>query len=105
MGSSSGAPSLSLTGSALALHPVMHTTIACVMGGLSVIRALGREGIPVASIVTPEKKQERTSFSRYVHRTLNVASALTDAAGVVEDLVRFGSSFPDRPVLFADNDD
>lgn len=83
----------------------MHSTLACVMGGLSVIRALGREGIPVASVVTPEKKEERTSFSRYVRRTLDIPSALTDAAGAVAELVRFGSSLPEPPVLFADNDD
>jgi hypothetical protein len=32
----------------------MHTALACVMGGLSIIRALARGGIPVACVITAE---------------------------------------------------
>jgi predicted ATP-grasp superfamily ATP-dependent carboligase len=81
----------------------MHTTLACVMGGLSIIRPLGRAGIPVACVVTPETK-EQPSFSRYVRRTVVAPSAGTDAEGLLAELVRFGSSCPVPPVLFFDND-
>jgi predicted ATP-grasp superfamily ATP-dependent carboligase len=37
--------------------------------------------------------------------TLDAPSAVTDAPGLLVELLRFGSSFPQRPVLFADNDD
>ena len=95
---------LSLIGSALALHQPMHTTLACVMGGLSVIRALGREGIPVACVITPETKGQ-PSLSRFVRRTLIAPSALTDAEGLLAALLRFGSSLAQPPVLFVDNDE
>jgi predicted ATP-grasp superfamily ATP-dependent carboligase len=77
------------------------------MGGLSIIRPLGREGIPAVSVVTPEKKKEREQdhLSRYVRQTLSVPSALTDADALVAELLKFGSSVRDRPVLFVDNDD
>jgi predicted ATP-grasp superfamily ATP-dependent carboligase len=74
------------------------------MGGLSVIRTLGRERIPVACVVTPETK-DQPSLSRYVRRTVTAPSALTDADGLVDALLRFGSSLADPPVLFVDNDD
>jgi predicted ATP-grasp superfamily ATP-dependent carboligase len=85
----------------------MHSVIACVMGGLSVIRALGREGIPAVSVVTPEKKKDREQdhLSRYVRRTLNVPSALTDADALVAEILKFSASVRERPVLFVDNDD
>jgi predicted ATP-grasp superfamily ATP-dependent carboligase len=84
----------------------MNTAMACVMGGLSVVRALGREGIPVACIQSPDKKQkEPTSLSRYVRMTLNAPSALTDAPALLAELLRLGSSLPEPPVLFVDNDD
>lgn len=95
---------LSLIGTALALHQPMHTAIACVMGGLSVIRTLGREGIPVACVVTPETKGQ-LSLSRFVRRTVTAPSALTDAEGLLAALLRFGSSLAAPPVLFVDNDD
>lgn len=82
----------------------MHTTLACVMGGLSIIRALGRARIPVACVITPETR-EQPSFSRYVHRTLIAPSAATDAEGLIAELLRFSSSVSTPPVLFVDNDD
>ena len=82
----------------------MHTAIACVLGGLSVIRTLGRERIPVACVVTPETKGQ-PSLSRFVRRTVTAPSALTDAEGLLAALLRFGSSLAEPPVLFVDNDD
>jgi hypothetical protein len=32
----------------------MHTALAGVLGGLSIIRTLGRGGIPVACVITAE---------------------------------------------------
>lgn len=81
----------------------MHTTFACVLGGLSVIRPLGRARIPVACVVTPETK-DQPSFSRYVRRTLVAPSATTDPEGLIDALLRFGSSLSAPPVLFVDND-
>jgi D-aspartate ligase len=81
----------------------MHTTFACVLGGLSVIRPLGRARIPVACVVTPETK-DQPSFSRYVRRTLVAPSATTDPEGLLAVLLRFGSSLSAPPVIFVDND-
>jgi predicted ATP-grasp superfamily ATP-dependent carboligase len=84
----------------------MNTAIACVMGGLSVVRTLGREAIPVACILSPDKKKkEQTSLSRHVRMTLNVPSAVTDSPRLLAELLRFGSSLPEPGVLFVDNDD
>jgi D-aspartate ligase len=82
----------------------MHTALACVLGGLSLIRALGRAQIPVACVVTPETR-EQPSFSRYVRRTLVAPSAVTDPEGLITELLRFSSSLSTPPVLFVDNDD
>jgi D-aspartate ligase len=81
----------------------MQSTFACVLGGLSIVRALGREGIPVACVVTPDKK-DRTSLSRYVRRTVFAPSASADAAGLLTELRRFGHALGEPPVLFVDND-
>jgi D-aspartate ligase len=82
----------------------MQTPLACVLGGLSIIRPLGRAGIPVACVVTPHTN-ERPSLSRYVRRTVTAPSAMTDAEGLVAELLRFSSSLSVPPVLFVDNDE
>ena len=74
------------------------------MGGLSIIRALGRARIPVACVTTREST-EPSSFSRYVHRTLVAPTAAADAEGLLAELLRFSASLPTPPVLFVDNDD
>ena len=82
----------------------MHTALACVMGGLSVIRALGRAGIPVACVITPRTK-EQYSLSRYVRRTVTAPSSTTNPESLLAELIRFGTSLSAPPVLFVDNDD
>jgi D-aspartate ligase len=82
----------------------MHNTLACVMGGLSVIRALGRAGVPVACVITPHTN-EQPSLSRYVRRTVFAPSSAKDPGGLLTELLRFGSSLSDPAVLFVDNDD
>jgi D-aspartate ligase len=82
----------------------MHTTLACVLGGLSIIRPLGRAGIPVACVITPDTK-ERPSLSRYVRRTVIAPSSLADPQGLVHELLRFSSTLSSPPVLFVDNDE
>ena len=82
----------------------MNTTFACVLGGLSIIRALGRAGIPVACVVTPETK-EQPSLSRYVRRSVTAPGAVSDPEGLVAELLRFSASLSTPPVLFVDNDD
>jgi predicted ATP-grasp superfamily ATP-dependent carboligase len=77
------------------------------MGGLSIIRALGRAGVPVACVVTSETK-DQPSLSRYVRRTLKAPSAAANPDGLVAELLRFSSSISTpstRPVLYVDNDD
>jgi D-aspartate ligase len=81
----------------------MHTTLACVMGDLSIIRALGRADIPVACVIRSGKNEQ--SLSRYVRRTLAAPDAAVDPDGLVVALLRFGSSLGPRPVLFVDNDE
>jgi predicted ATP-grasp superfamily ATP-dependent carboligase len=81
----------------------MHTTLACVMGGLSIVRPLGRAGIPVACVVTSDAK-ERISLSRFVRRTVIVPDAETDAEGLLRALVDFGAALSTPPVLLVDTD-
>jgi predicted ATP-grasp superfamily ATP-dependent carboligase len=82
---------------------MQHTTLACVLGGLSVTRALGRAGIPVACVVS-SKANEHT-LSRYVRRTVVAPTSVADPEALLAELLRFGSSVPAPPVLFFDNDD
>jgi predicted ATP-grasp superfamily ATP-dependent carboligase len=82
----------------------MHTTLACVMGGLSIIRALGKADIPVACVLTSDAS-DRPALSRYVRRKLIAPSSTENPERLLTELLRFGSKLPRPPVLFFDNDE
>ncbi|MCL2448691.1 MAG: ATP-grasp domain-containing protein [Polyangiaceae bacterium] len=82
----------------------MNTTLACVMGGLSIIRALGRADIPVACVLTPDA-HERHALSRYVRKKLIAPGSMKNPGALLTHLLRFGASLPRPPILFFDNDD
>jgi predicted ATP-grasp superfamily ATP-dependent carboligase len=82
----------------------METPIACVMGGLSIIRPLGRAGIPVVAVLDPDV-QEPLALSRYVQGTFGIPRPIEDAEGVIAALLRFGERQAQRPVLYFENDE
>jgi D-aspartate ligase len=82
----------------------MDPAIACVIGDLSLIRPLGRAGIPVVAVVT-SKSRAHVSWSRYVRQTLEIPSVGTQPQSAVAALLDFGRSLGARPVLYFEGDD
>jgi predicted ATP-grasp superfamily ATP-dependent carboligase len=74
------------------------------MGSLSIIRPLGRAGIPVVAVIDPDS-HEPLALSRYVGSTFSIPRPVEDAEGVVTALLRFGERQQNRPVLYFDNDE
>lgn len=75
---------------------------ACVIGDLSLVRALGRAGIPVA--VVTEDARSPVARSRYCKRIVEVPSFVDRPAEAVRALARFGAAQPAAPVLFTEGD-
>ena len=76
--------------------------VACVMGDLSLVRCLGRLGIPVV-LATDDVKGPATR-SRYVRETIEVRSGGPPGIAV-QRLRSFAASCPAPPVLFYQGDD
>jgi D-aspartate ligase len=81
----------------------MKAPIACVIGDLSLIRALGRANLEIAAVTTDPAAD--LVHSRYVSRVVVAPSFAEDPHGAVTELLRFGAQFPVRPVLFFQGDD
>jgi D-aspartate ligase len=75
---------------------------ACVIGDLSLVRALGRARIPVA-VVTSDPHAP-VARSRFCERVVEVPSFVDRPAEAVRALARFGAAQPDAPVLFTEGD-
>jgi D-aspartate ligase len=80
-----------------------NSTLACVIGDLSLIRAIGRARIPIAAVLT-SKEYGYFAQSRYVKQTLFTPDPAIDPTGVVRELVQFGRAQRERPVLYFGGD-
>ncbi len=78
------------------------TPLACVVGDLSLVRALGRAGIPVA--LATDDPRSPAARSRFCRRVVEVPSFVDRPAEAVRALARFGASEPVPPVLFTEGD-
>ncbi len=80
----------------------MTTAVACVMGDLSLVRCLGRHGIPV--VLATDDVHGLATRSRYVRETIEVRSG--GAPEIARQrLCDFAASCRDAPVLFYQGDD
>ena len=75
---------------------------ACVIGDISLVRALGRRGIPVA-VATAEPDSSITR-SRYCRAILSMLSVVDDARGAVSSLVAWARRQAEPPVVFYQGD-
>jgi D-aspartate ligase len=75
---------------------------ACVIGDLSLVRALGRARVPVA-VVTADARSP-VARSRFCKRVVEVPSFVDQPAEAVRALARFGAAQPAAPVLFTEGD-
>jgi D-aspartate ligase len=75
--------------------------LACVMGDMDLVRPLGLGGVRCAVVA---KWGAPTRFSRFVSAAVDWADAWEQTETLVDLLVRFGSSLPERPVLYYEGD-
>jgi predicted ATP-grasp superfamily ATP-dependent carboligase len=76
--------------------------LACVVGDLSLVRALGRDGIPVA--VATSAPDSRMTRSRYCRAVVRTPSWVDDPEAALATLVGWGSEQREAPVLFYQGD-
>jgi D-aspartate ligase len=76
--------------------------VACVIGDLSMVRALGRCGIPVA-LAGPDPKPE-AARSRYCVETVTTPSWVDEPDAAVDAVVTWARSKPNPPVVFYQGD-
>jgi D-aspartate ligase len=77
-------------------------SLACVIGDVSMVRALGRRGIPVA-VATAESGSSLIR-SRYCHTVVPTPSFVDDPVGAVGQLAAWARQQQDPPVLFYQGD-
>src|SRR5919106_4091753 len=75
--------------------------VACVMGDIDLVRALGLAGIPCAVVARPGVAPR---FSRFTHTVIDWVDAWERADRLVETLLRFGAAQREPPVLFYQED-
>ena len=75
---------------------------ACVAGDLSLVRSLGRYGIPVA-LVTSEP-ETLFAHSRYCQAVVQVPSWVSDPDGAIDALIAWARTQAVKPVLFYQGD-
>jgi D-aspartate ligase len=75
--------------------------LACVVGAIDLVRALGVAGIYSAVVAAPG---DFARFSRYARVRIDAAGASREPDLLIERLVRFGSEQPSPPVLYYDGD-
>jgi len=76
--------------------------LACVIGDLSMVRALGCRGIPVA-VATHDLRSSATK-SRYCQTVVPIPSVVDDPDGAVRALVDWGRKQPEPPIVFYQGD-
>src|SRR6266568_9287802 len=82
-------------------HVSRPRTLACVMGDIDLVRALGLGGISSAVLAKPGAMQR---YSRHVRASLDDVDAWDGAEELVNLLVRFARSQPEPPVLYYQED-
>lgn len=81
---------------------VAGKAMACVIGDLSMVRALGREGIPVAVAASePDSPMRRSRYCRAVVRT---PSWVDDPEAAAAALIAWGAEQREAPVVFYQGD-
>lgn len=75
--------------------------LACVLGDMDLVRPLGLAGIPCAVVAPPGSPP---LYSRFTQAALVWEEAWGVGEGLVDALVRFGTSQPEPPVLFFEGD-
>ncbi len=75
---------------------------ACVIGDISMVRALGRAGIPVALVT--DTHDCRTVHSRYCKTIVDTPSWVDDPDGAVNALIEWGKQQSLPPILFYQGD-
>lgn len=82
-------------------RPPAGGTLACVMGGMNLIRPLGLAGIACAVVAPPGDVARR---SRFVRAHLPWADCTERQEDLADMLVRFGSAQASPPVLYCEED-
>ncbi len=75
---------------------------ACVIGDLSMVRALGRAGIPVALVT--DTLETRAVHSRYTKAIVQTPSWVDDPDAAVDALIEWGKQQAEAPILFYQGD-
>ena len=76
--------------------------LACVVGDLSLVRALGRDGIPVA--VAASEPDSPMSRSRYCRAVVRTPGWVDDPEAALAALIAWGSEQREAPVVFYQGD-
>jgi predicted ATP-grasp superfamily ATP-dependent carboligase/thioesterase domain-containing protein len=76
--------------------------LACVIGDLSMVRALGRDGIPVA--VATSDPASKVKLSRYCTAEVRTPSWVDDPEAAAAALIAWGSGQREAPVVFYQGD-
>lgn len=76
--------------------------LACVVGDLSLVRALGRSGIPVA--IATREHDSRMRLSRYCAAVVRTPSWVDDPEAALAALIAWGRQQREAPVLFYQGD-
>jgi D-aspartate ligase len=79
----------------------MNRALACVVGDLSIVRALGQRGIPVA-LAAP--RGSAPSRSRYCRTLIPTPSFVDDPDGAVDALIEWARGQTPKPVVFYQGD-
>jgi D-aspartate ligase len=77
-------------------------TLACVIGDISMVRALGIRGLPVA--VVTQAPQAKCTLSRFCVSVVNTPSWNLEPDAAVDALIAWGKGQASRPVLFYQGD-
>ena len=83
------------------LQPGADRPLACVLGGMDLVRALGLAGIRSAVVAPPG---DFPRFSRHAKVVIDAVDASSRPTELVESLLRFARTQPSKPVLFYDGD-
>ena len=75
--------------------------LACVIGGMDLVRPLGLGGIGCAVVAQPGRS---TRYSRFTRAVIEWADPWREPAVLLERLMRFGSAEPEQPALFYEGD-
>ena len=86
----------------LRIHRGSSKPLACVVGDLSLVRALGRGNIPVA--VTTSERQSKVGFSRYCVAVVPTPSWVDDPEAALAAVIAWSEQQREPPVLFYQGD-